>query len=107
MELAREALVHLASDVASLGEGRRFVAQTLRDWDIDEERMQPVIVVANELVANAIVHARSAPVLSLAETGSALMLRVSDDSSAPPVEQAPGPGEFAGRGLMLVAALAD
>ena len=107
MELAREALVHLASDVASLGEGRRFVAQTLRDWDVDEARIEPVMLVANELVANAIVHAQSAPVLSLAETGSDLMLRVSDDSSAPPVAQTPGPEEFAGRGLMLVAALAD
>jgi two-component sensor histidine kinase len=107
MEFPREALVHLAPDVASLGEGRRFVARTLRDWDVDEARIEPVMLVANELVANAIVHAQSAPVLSLAETGSDLMLRVSDDSSTPPVAQAPGPGEFAGRGLMLVEALAD
>ena len=31
MESEREALVHLPSDVASLGEGRRFVARTLRE----------------------------------------------------------------------------
>ena len=107
MRSAREALVHLASEVASLGEGRRFVARTLRDWDVDEARIEPAMLVANELVANAIVHARSAPVLSLAETGSNLMLRVSDDSSTPPVAQTPGPDELAGRGLVLVEALAD
>jgi len=107
MGSAREALVHLASDVASLGEGRRFVARTLRDWDVDEARIEPAMLVANELVANAIVHAQSAPVLSLAATGADLMLRVSDDSSTPPVARTPGPDDFAGRGLVLVDALAD
>ena len=107
MESAREALVHLAPDVKSLGEGRRFVARTLRDWEVDEARIEPVMLVANELVANAIVHAQSAPVLSLAAAGTDLMLRVSDDSGTPPVAQAPGKDEYTGRGLMLVEALAD
>jgi two-component sensor histidine kinase len=93
--------------VASLGEGRRFVARTLRDWDVDEERIEPVMLVANELVANAIVHGRSAPVLSLAEAGADLLLRVSDESSALPVPQAPTRDDDGGRGLLLVEALSD
>ncbi len=107
MESAREALVHLASDVASLGEGRRFVARTLRDWNVDESRIEPVLLVANELVANAIVHARSAPVLSLAAAGDDLLLRVSDESRALPVPQAPAVDDDGGRGLILVEALSD
>ncbi len=107
MESAREALVHLASDVASLGEGRRFVARTLRDWDVDESRIEPVLLVANELVANAIVHAQSAPVLSLEESGTDLLLRVSDGSRMLPVPQAPTTHESTGRGLLLVEALGD
>ena len=107
MESAREALVHLASDVASLGEGRRFVARTLRDWNVDESRIEPVLLVANELVANAIVHAQSAPVLSLAESGADLLLRVSDESRALPVPQAPTTDDDGGRGLILVEALSD
>jgi anti-sigma regulatory factor (Ser/Thr protein kinase) len=104
----REALVHLPSDVASLGEGRRFVARTLRDWNVEESRIQPVLLVANELVANAIVHARSAPVLSLAESsGGDLLLRVSDESRALPVPQAPTVDDDGGRGLILVEALSD
>jgi anti-sigma regulatory factor (Ser/Thr protein kinase) len=103
----REALVHLPSDVASLGQGRRFVARTLRDWNVDESRIEPVMLVANELVANAIVHAGSAPVLSLAESGADLLLRVSDESRALPVPQAPTVDEAGGRGLMLVEALCD
>jgi two-component sensor histidine kinase len=104
----REALVHLESDVASLGEGRRFVARTLRDWNVDESRIEPVMLVANELVANAIVHARSAPVLSLTESSSGdLLLRVSDESRALPVPQAPTTDDDGGRGLILVEALSD
>jgi two-component sensor histidine kinase len=93
--------------VASLGEGRRFVARTLRDWNVDESRIEPVLLVANELVANAIVHARSAPVLSLAESGGDLLLRVSDESRTLPVPQAPSTHDDGGRGLILVEALAD
>jgi anti-sigma regulatory factor (Ser/Thr protein kinase) len=104
---AREALVQLTSDASSLGEGRRFVAQTLRAWQVDESRIEPVLVVANELVANAIVHARSAPVLSLEGSGSDLMLRVTDGSETVPVASAGAADEAGGRGLMLVQALAD
>lgn len=107
MEPAREALVQLRSDVASLKEGRRFVARTLRDWQVEESRIEPVLLVANELVANAIVHAHSAPVLVLVESGDDLLLRVSDDSNVAPVPQTPTVDEMGGRGLMLVEALSD
>jgi anti-sigma regulatory factor (Ser/Thr protein kinase) len=93
--------------VASLGKGRRFVARTLREWNVDESRIEPVMLVANELVANAIVHARSAPVLSLTEADGDLLLRVSDESRTLPVVQAPSTDDDGGRGLILVEALAD
>ena len=107
MEPARTALVHLSSDTASLGEGRRFVAQTLRNWHVDEARIEPVMLVANELVANAIVHAHSAPVLSLEAAGSDLLLRVTDESPNPPVAREATAEQDGGRGLMLVEALSD
>jgi anti-sigma regulatory factor (Ser/Thr protein kinase) len=107
VEQAKEALVYLTSDVSSLGEGRRFVARTLREWHVDEDRIQPVRLVANELVANAIVHAHCAPVLSLEATGADLMLRVADASRDMPVIRERSAEEAAGRGLLLVDALAD
>ena len=107
MEIEREALVHLTPDASSLREGRRFVAETLQGWDVDEALIEPVLLVANELVANAIVHARSAPVLSLAEAGSDLMVRVADDSPVEPVPRAATANESGGSGLILVEALAD
>ena len=107
MEPARQALVQLSPDVASLREGRRFVARTLREWQVDEARIEPVLLVANELVANALTHAQSAPVLSLVATGSDLVVRVADESERLPVARAATPDESGGRGLMLVEALAD
>ena len=107
MEIEREALVHLTPDASSLREGRRFVAETLHDWAVHEALIEPVILVANELVANAIVHARSAPVLSLAEAGSDLMVRVADNSPSEPAPRAATTNEAGGRGLLMVEALAD
>jgi two-component sensor histidine kinase len=107
MEFAREARVQLTADVSCLGEGRRFVARTLRDWDADPSRVEEVMLVANELVSNAIVHARSAPLVSLTQAGDELVLRVGDDSRTPPVAQAPSNDESSGRGLLLVEALSD
>ena len=103
----REALVHLGPDVSSLGEGRRFVAKTLREWDVDEETIEPVMLVANELVANAIVHAHSAPVLSLEGAGPDLLLRVADEAPDLPVARRSALGDEGGRGLILVEALSD
>jgi anti-sigma regulatory factor (Ser/Thr protein kinase) len=103
----REASVHLGPGVSSLGEGRRFVAKTLREWNVDEATIEPVMLVANELVANAIVHAHSAPVLSLEGTGADLFVRVADDAGSLTVARRTTPGDDGGRGLMLVEALSD
>ena len=103
----RAALVHLGPEVSSLGEGRRFVAKTLREWNVDEDTIEPVMLVANELVANAIVHAHSSPVLSLEDAGPDLLLRVADEMPNPPIARRAAPGEEGGRGLMLVEALSD
>ena len=103
----REAAVQLSSDVSSLGAGRRFVARMLRSWGVEEARIEPVMLVANELVANAIVHARSAPSLRLEASGSALLLRVTDASPDLPVARKATLDGHGGRGLLLVETLAD
>jgi anti-sigma regulatory factor (Ser/Thr protein kinase) len=107
VEIAREALVHLAPDASSLREGRQFVAETLEDWRVDEALIEPVLLVTNELVANAIVHAQSAPVLSLAAAGPDLLVKVADTSPAVPAPRPATTDETGGRGLILVEALAD
>jgi anti-sigma regulatory factor (Ser/Thr protein kinase) len=99
--------VHLTLDASSLREGRRFVAATLRDWQVDDAQIEPVLLVANELLANAIVHAHSAPVLSLEIDGADLRLCVADTSREAPVPRAGTTNEAGGRGLIMVEALAD
>jgi anti-sigma regulatory factor (Ser/Thr protein kinase) len=91
----------------SLREGRRFVAKTLREWNVGEATIEPAMLVANELVANAIVHAHSAPILSLEGTGPDLLLRVADDAGSLTVTPCATPGDDGGRGLILVEALCD
>ena len=105
--MIHEALVHLGPDVSSLGEGRRFVEKTLREWNVDEETIEPVMLVANELIANAIVHAHSSPVVSLEEAGDDLLLRVADEGGGLAVTPRSTPGDDGGRGLLLVEALSD
>jgi anti-sigma regulatory factor (Ser/Thr protein kinase) len=102
-----EALVRLGPNVSSLGVGRRFVERTLREWNVDEETIEPVMLVANELIANAIVHAHSSPVLSLCGAGDDLLLRVADDAGGLAVTRRATPGDDGGRGLLLVEALGD
>jgi anti-sigma regulatory factor (Ser/Thr protein kinase) len=65
------------------------------------------MLVANELIANAIVHAHSAPVLSLVGTGDDLLLRVADEAGTLAVARRATPGDDGGRGLLLVEALCD
>ncbi len=105
--MEHEALVRLGPNVSSLGVGRRFVERTLREWNVDEETIEPVMLVANELIANAIVHAHSSPVLSLCGAGDDLLLRVADDAGGLAVTRRATPGDDGGRGLLLVEALGD
>jgi anti-sigma regulatory factor (Ser/Thr protein kinase) len=103
----RSASVCLTAEVESLGSGRRFIESTLRSWYLDEPRIEAVLLVANELMTNAIVHAHSAPAVSLAEDGPDLCVRVADASSAEPVARGAMSGDAHGLGLIVVAALSD
>jgi anti-sigma regulatory factor (Ser/Thr protein kinase) len=104
---ARNAVVHLEPDVSSLAAARRFVTATLEEWRVDESRIDRAQLVATELVANAIVHACSAPVLSLVADGSELVLRVADKSRGRPVTREPTTDAAGGRGLLMVEALGN
>ena len=107
MAESRSASVCLTAEVESLGSGRRFIEATLRSWHLSETRIEVVLLVANELMTNAIVHAQSAPAVSLAEDGPDLWVRVADTSSAEPVARGDMSEDAHGLGLMLVDALCD
>lgn len=84
---------------------RRFVADVLRRWG-HEELVEDGMVVAAELVSNAVMHASSDVVVGLSRRGEAVELVVGDSSTEAPTTREPEPATPGGRGLRLVGALA-
>ena len=77
---------------------------------VSAERPDSAIValLVSELAANAVRHARTGFRLSVAMWADRTRVELSDGSGVPPkFPQGPGDGEPCGRGLTLVAALAD
>jgi len=84
---------------------RRFVADTLTQWQLTHDR-DTVVLLASELVANAITHARTDIVLTVSIEGGRLTVEVSDGSSRVPVRRVPAPATATdGRGLNVIAEL--
>lgn len=90
---------------------RHRVRKALADWGVTDERADAVTLLANELVTNAVTHCRVSyalveVTLTLQETE--LVLEVVDpDRDRLPLLHDSGPDEEGGRGLALVAELAD
>ncbi|MFI1731428.1 ATP-binding protein [Streptomyces acidicola] len=90
---------------------RQRIRKSLADWGITDELADAVTLSANELVTNAVAHCRTSYAeveVTLTVDGSELLLEVSDpDRDRLPRPHDSGPDEECGRGLALVAALAD
>lgn len=99
----------LAPDLTSVGAARvgvrRFLEAARPEADLDA-----AVLAVSELVANAVQHARpgSAGVaLVVSVAPGAVRVEVHDDDPGPPVIRQVGPAEDRGRGLAIVARLAD
>ncbi|MFG2307534.1 ATP-binding protein [Streptomyces sp. NPDC048566] len=90
---------------------RRRVRSTLSDWGAPAELIERATLLAGELVANAVTHCRVSHALievALTLRGDDLTLEVWDpDRDRLPRPRRAGPHEEGGRGLALVAELAD
>ncbi|MEV6959394.1 ATP-binding protein [Streptomyces sp. NPDC051207] len=90
---------------------RQRVRKVLADWGVTGELADGVTLLANELVTNAVTHCRVSYArtrVTLTLHGTELLLEVSDpDRDRLPRLHEPHPDEEGGRGLALVAALAD
>ncbi|MFB7776068.1 ATP-binding protein [Streptomyces bauhiniae] len=86
---------------------RRLVRAALAVWALNELAEDGVLV-ATELVSNAVRHARRASVRVVVERTAqgTVRIAVADLSCTQPVACLPGLNEDEGRGLLLVAALA-
>jgi anti-sigma regulatory factor (Ser/Thr protein kinase) len=86
-------------------QARRKLAGQLRAWGISTADAEPVLLVAYELVANAVEHARTALELAVSFDDTAVVVEVSDESPREPQLQPFHLAAVRGRGLQMVAAL--
>lgn len=90
---------------------RRRLSKALADWGVADELTEAVVLLASELVTNAVLHCRTSYAqvgVTLTLDGPDLVLEVSDpDRDRLPRLHDSGPDEEGGRGLALVSALSD
>ncbi|MFM9631192.1 MULTISPECIES: ATP-binding protein [Streptomyces] len=92
-------------------DARQRVRKALAGWGVTAQLADSVVLLANELVTNAVTHCRVSDAqvqVTLTLHGTELVLEVSDpDRNRLPRLHHSDPDEERGRGLALVAALAD
>jgi len=99
-----EAELQLPRELTSVRLARRFVAEHLEEWGI-EELLDDALLVTSELAANAITHAESACKIRISRTVSSVRIDVIDAGSGTPEPQPPSSTSEHGRGLHLVDAI--
>lgn len=90
---------------ASVRSAREFVARTLAQWSTGVDT-DDALLVASELVTNAIVHGKSSCELLLSRTGTSIRIEARDTGGGTPDPLPPSRTGTHGRGLHIVAALA-
>ena len=91
--------------MASAQRVRQFVSEVLGRWPIGDSA-DDLVLIADELATNAVVHARSHYVVRLHRKETSVRLEVEDTSPEPPQIRTSSPLATGGRGLVLVDALA-
>jgi anti-sigma regulatory factor (Ser/Thr protein kinase) len=85
---------------------RLFVTKLLHGLEC-RQSIEDAALVVTELATNAVVHARSAFVVSIGSSGGAVRVEVSDGSRTPPSMRRPSLRARGGRGLSIVDAVAS
>ena len=92
---------------ASAGAARRFLRHELEDLAVPEPPMEATVLLTNELVSNAVLHARTDVELRLLTYPDVVRVEVHDGNSRRP-DPAMAPADAtSGRGLLMVEALAQ
>ncbi len=96
-------------DASSAALVRREIAADLTARSITPDSVEDVVLVASELVGNAVVHAKDAVDLDVAWDlhGTDVTVRVNDHSDLLPLPRQADLSATSGRGLAIVAAIAD
>jgi len=106
VERGRDLVLRLDGRPASVGEARRFVRRQARGLGADEDAQDAITTLVSELVTNAVLHARTAVLLRLAEVGDSLRVTVTDGSPLMPRRRRSSAMQTTGRGLQMLDAIA-
>lgn len=101
--MKREAQFH--ADPSSVTTARRFIAGSL--IDVPDDAADAVALIASELASNSIGHAGSPYRIRIERLPDHVRLEVEDDGDGRPIMKSPSIADTSGRGLQIVAALAD
>ncbi len=101
------AMLPVPADLRSVAAVRSFVAATLATWGIAGSAAGDTTLLADELVTNALTHGQGEVDLRLRYTRDAVMIEVSDEATVLPRRLRSGLEHEHGRGLLLVAHLAE
>ena len=103
----RQARLPLPPDTAAPSRARRFVAEALLDWQVPD-RIDDALLLASELVTNAVEHGSPPATLQIAYREPELLIEVHDASGRLPVlGRLDDPVAERGRGVAIVDAIAD
>ncbi|THJ37367.1 ATP-binding protein [Candidatus Frankia alpina] len=97
----------LPADPAAPGQARRRLAADLAGRGVPAEVTETVLLLASELVTNAVLHGHGEPVLEIRTTESTVWVGVRDPDHHPPQARPTDADSLGGRGLHLVDALAE
>jgi anti-sigma regulatory factor (Ser/Thr protein kinase) len=84
---------------ASVEQARAFVRATIADLAVDNVC---VVLMVDELAANAVIHARSSFTVRVVADVSTVRVEVEDDSPELPMLSTPDPLAAGGRGMLIV-----
>ncbi|HET9829136.1 MAG TPA: ATP-binding protein, partial [Nocardioidaceae bacterium] len=109
-DAVRRASVRLSGEATAPGDARRFLRETLTDWDVEADCLDVAELCVSELVTNAVIHTGTLTELTAQLDDEFLTVLVRDGGGPgtvrrPQVDEDEDPLGVSGRGLMLVDAL--
>lgn len=111
--LDERAVVMVSCDAASVGPARTFVRRPLESADeptIGSEQIDDIVLVASELVTNAVEHGTGGDVevsVDISNSYVTLSVAASSDGLPRPAHGVPSADALRGRGLFIVGALCE
>ena len=103
------ASLELPGDPTAAGQARRFVSGTLREWEVDEDRIDTAELCVSELVTNAVIHSGTTSSVTVQADPEYVLVLVQDRGGRGAVRLPDelDPESVSGRGLSLVDALSS